>query len=63
MLVIHRRAGIPEKDGFSLERNGEEVARVQIMRTAGREVVIGIEAPDDVSILRDDAVRRSPNED
>lgn len=53
MLVIEREVG----EGFVIEVDGWEI-RVVVTEARGKRVRIGIDAPAEVRVLRDDAKKR-----
>lgn len=55
MLVLSRRPS--EGIQFTYDVNGEtKTVQIKIIDIAGRKVRLGIEAPDEVTILRDELV-------
>ena len=63
MLVFWRSAGIENKEGFTLEKDGEVLAWIGIAETRGRQARIMVDADDDVIILRDDAKLKVPKDE
>lgn len=58
MLVLERTAGRELGCSFTI---GENIL-ITVQRTSGRKVWIGIDAPADLRILRDDAKNREARE-
>lgn len=62
MLVLHRYAGKPKLDMIVAALPDGRQIRFQLLGTKGSKIRVGIQAPDDVMILRDELNDEASNE-